>query len=125
VRGNKLGAALLEVVPQDAGLVLQHAHKGGDLDLVVLDHRSWSRVAGLVELLELDKAGEAPVLLLVVESVIRLGLDEAGRVAGVGDGEGKLGADVPALFGVFVIGVVEVDRDHVVGLPVRVAHGKE
>jgi hypothetical protein len=54
----------------------------------------------------------------------RTRLDVNGRVVRVRDGESKLSADVPP-FRRLLITVVEVDRDHVVRLPIRVAHRKE
>ena len=51
-------------------------------------------------------------------------LDVDGRVVRVRDCERKLGADVPS-FARFLVAIVEVDRDHVVRLTVRVAHRKE
>lgn len=73
----------------------------------------------MIELAQLDEASEAPVLLVVVEAVMRLRLDEAGRIARIGDREGELGADVPPLLGVLRIAVIQIDRDHIVRLARR------
>lgn len=47
------------------------------------------------------------------------------RVVRVGDGQGELGAGVPSLGRSFWVCVVEVDRDHIVRLTVRIALGEE
>ena len=52
-------------------------------------------------------------------------LDVDGGIFWVGDGEGKLGADVPALGRGLLFAIVEVNGDHVVRLAVGIAHRKE
>ena len=110
---------LLEVVPEHARRILEHAHERRHDRLVALNDRLGPLIRRREELAQLDEAREAPVALVVVEAVMRLRLDEARRVARVGDGQRKLRTDVPALLGVLGIAVVEVDRDHVVRLPRR------
>ena len=59
---------------------------------------------------------------MTATKLTRLNVD--GRVVRVRDCERKLGADVPS-FARFLVAIVEVDRDHVVRLTVRIAHRKE
>lgn len=62
----------MEVVPEDAGLVLQDPHKRRDDRLVVLDYGLGPPLRHREELAQFDESREAPVLLLVREPVVRL-----------------------------------------------------
>lgn len=135
----------MEVVPKNACGILENSHEGSDDRLVALDDRFWPSLGNAEKLAELDEPSESPVLLLVGEAMVRLcaqdaksalrtpllytltrltALDVDCRVVGVGNGESELGADVPAFDGLLVA-IVEVNRDHVVRLTVRVAHREE
>lgn len=59
-------------MPQDAGLVFEDSDVSCDFCLFFVDDGSRSVVGGLIELLELNESGEAPVLLIVVEAVVCL-----------------------------------------------------
>ena len=58
-----------------------------------------------------------------VVGLTRLNVD--GGIFRIGDGEGKLSADVPPLGRGLLFSIIEVDRDHIVRLSVGVAHRKE
>lgn len=46
-------------------------------------------------------------------------------VDGIGDDQGELGTDMPALLTLAISDVIEVDGDHVIWLAIRVAKGEE
>ena len=135
--------SLDEVMPQDASWVFQHSDKGGDFDLVILNRCPVLSVGSVwgIQLSQVDETSETPIALLSHESVMsvyssahigaairstrltRRGLN--GRVPRVGNGETKLSASMPSFRCLLWVGVVQVDRDHVIGLSAGVALREE
>lgn len=70
-RWQQKGYRLNEIVPQDACGVLVNAHIGGDVDGVILNHRS-SRAAPLSgeKFAQLCKPRETPVAFFSIEPVV-------------------------------------------------------
>lgn len=116
--------SLDKVVPQNSRGILQHPDKRRDFDLIVLDCRSTPSI-GLMKFPQIRKSGKAPITLFGNESMMRMTDGIYAGVVRVRDGESELSTCMPSFRCSLGIGVIQIDGDHVVRLPIGVSLRKQ